>query len=136
MPIQTKTKKPKTSRIPYPGDETVVVEFRRLGAHERSVLAGNNTGSPGDMLGELQQQGVGVVKWEGVLSPDGHEMPYSIAALDLVAEADRGFLPWFNNCLYEMIGAGAKDEDQTHEGKSDAPETGSTAEPPATPDPS
>lgn len=131
MTLKVGQKQPRTVRETYPGDESVVVEFRRLGAHEKTVIGGNAYGSPGDLAGQLQQPNVGVVRWEGIIGVDGNPLPYSISALDLVAEADPGFLKWFNGKLIDLFhGAKGGPDD---EGKSDGPSAGSEADNPTTP---
>jgi hypothetical protein len=116
----------------------VSVTFRRLGFVQKTRLAGDVGNSIGELFFALMQPGVGVQSWDGVLMPDGQPLPYSVKALDSVAEQVPGFGPWFNDNLLEVTGfdGGAAKDGKDAEGNSKAPASGSSAGDTTTPTPS
>ncbi len=103
----------------------ITVTFKRLGHTQRTKLLANSNGGMGGVFVELAQQGVGVLKWEGVETPDGNAAPYSVRALDAVVHQEPAFGPWFNDELLKANGfdlSGGDDESaDAIEGKSEAP---------------
>ena len=115
-----------TDARPFPGDESVVVTFRRITPHERVVISLNHGSRVGDLLGALHDPGVGVARWEGIEGDDGKPIPYSVDALNRVADASPEFFRWFNGVLLEVIGL-AKVPEADAEKKDTPPSDGSTA---------